>query len=87
MEEEDMEDVSLDEKVVGTKDEMKMKATEKGEVIEVEKVEHGNEDQVLAALGNIGRWQVQIIMITGQDMWAIKEIRMIIIDLEMRTLT
>ena len=32
-----------------------------------EKVEHGNEDQVLAALGNIGRWQVQIIMITGQD--------------------
>ena len=68
MEEEDMEDVSLDEKVVGTKDEMKMKATEKGEVIEVEKVEHGNEDQVLAALGNIGRWQVQIIMITGQDM-------------------
>ena len=68
MEEEDMEDVSLDEKVVGTKDEMKMKATEKGEVIEVEKVEHGNEDQVLAALGNIGRWQVQIIMITGQDL-------------------
>ena len=67
MEEEDMEDVCLDEKVVGTKDEMKMKATEKGEVIEVEKVEHGNEDQVLAALGNIGRWQVQIIMITGQD--------------------
>ena len=68
MEEEDMEDVSLDEKVVGTKDEMKMKATEKGEVMEAEKVENGNEDQVLAALGNIGRWQVQIIMITGQDM-------------------
>ena len=87
MEEEDMEDVSLDEKVVGAKDEMKMKATEKGEVMEAEKVENGNEDQVLAALGNIGRWQVQIIMITGQDMWAIKEIRMIIIGLEMRTLT
>ena len=68
MEEEDMEDVSLDEKVVGAKDEMKMKATEKGEVMEAEKVENGNEDQVLAALGNIGRWQVQIIMITGQDM-------------------
>ena len=68
MEEEDMEDVCLDEKVVGTKDEMKMKATEKGEVMEAEKVENGNEDQVLAALGNIGRWQVQIIMITGQDM-------------------
>ena len=68
MEEEDMEDVSLDEKVVGAKDELKMKATEKGEVMEAEKVENGNEDQVLAALGNIGRWQVQIIMITGQDM-------------------
>ena len=63
-----MEDVSLDEKVVGAKDEMKMKATKKGEVMEAEKVENGNEDQVLAALGNIGRWQVQIIMITGQDM-------------------
>ena len=63
-----MEDVSLDEKVGGTKDEMKMKATEKGEVMEAEEVENGNEDQVLAALGNIGRWQVQIIMITGQDM-------------------
>ena len=87
MEEGDMEDVSQDEKVVGAKDEMKMKATKKGEVMEAEKVENGNEDQVLAALGNIGRWQVQIIMITGQDMWAIKEIRMIIIDLEMRTLT
>ena len=87
MEEEDMEDVSLDEKVVGAKDEMKMKGTEKGEVMEAEDVENGNEDQVLAALGNIGRWQVQIIMITGQDMWAIKEIRMIIIGLEMRTLT
>ena len=87
MEEEDMEDVCLDEKVVGAKDEMKMKATEKGEVMEAEDVENGNEDQVLAALGNIGRWQVQIIMITGQDMWAIKEIRMIIIGLEMRTLT
>ena len=67
MEEEDMEDVCLDEKVVGTKDEMKMKATEKGEVMEAEKVENGHEDQVLAALGNIGRWQVQIIMITGQN--------------------
>ena len=76
-----MEDVSLDEKVVEARDEMKVKATEKGEVktkemdtktkeMEVktkEKVENGNEDQVLAALGNIGRWQVQIIMITGQD--------------------
>ena len=76
-----MDDVSLDEKVVGAKDEMKVNATEKGEVktkemdtktkvMEVktkEKVENGNEDQVLAALGNIGRWQVQIIMITGQD--------------------
>ena len=86
MEEGDMEDVSLDEMVVGARDEMKVKATEKGEVktkemvaktkemdtktkvMEAkEKVENGNEDQVLAALGNIGRWQVQIIMITGQD--------------------
>ena len=74
MEEGDMEDVSLDEKVVGAKDDMKVKGTEEGEVktkvmdtktkeMEVktkEKVENGNEDQVLAALGNIGRWQVQI---------------------------
>ena len=81
MEEGDMEDVSLDEMVVGARDEMKVKGTEAGEVktkemdtktkvMEVEakeKVENGNEDQVLAALGNIGRWQVQIIMITGQD--------------------
>ena len=81
MEEGDMEDVSLDEKVVGAKE-----ATKKGEVMEAEKVENGHEDQVLAALGNIGRWQVQIIMITGQDMWAIKEIRIIIIGLDMRLL-
>ena len=78
MGEEDMDDVSLDEKVVGAKDEMKVNATEKGEVKTKEmdtkttvktkeKVKNGNEDQVLAALGNIGRWQVQIIMITGQD--------------------
>ena len=81
MEEGDMEDVSLDEMVVGARDEMKVKATEKGEVKTKEmvaktkemdtktkvKVENGNDDQVLAALGNIGRWQVQIIMITGQD--------------------
>ena len=81
MEEEDMEDVSLDEMVVGARDEMMVKGTEEGEVktkekdtktkkMEVktkEKVENGNEDQVLAALGNIGKWQVQIIMITGQD--------------------
>ena len=87
MEEEDMEDVSLDETVVGARDEMKVKGTEEGKAKTKEKVENGNEDQVLAALGNIGRWQVQIIMITGQDMWAIKEIRMIIIGLEMRTLT
>ena len=98
MEEEDMEDVTLDEKVVGVKDEMKVNATEKGEVktkevdmntkvtdtktkvMEAEKVENGNEDQVLAALGNIGRWQVQIIMITGQDIWT----KWIVIGLEMR---
>ena len=87
MEEEDMEDVSLDEKVVEARDEMKVKAAEEGEVntkeMEVktkEKVENGNEDQVLAALGNIGRWQVQIIMITGQDIWT----KWIIIGLEMR---
>ena len=75
-----MEDVSLDEKVVGAREEIKVKATEAGEVKKTkemdtktkvmeakEKVENRNEDQVLAALGNIGRWQVQIIMITGQD--------------------
>ena len=64
-----MEDVSLDETVVGARDETKEVDT-KTKVMEAktkEKVENGNEDQVLAALGNIGRWQVQIIMITGQD--------------------
>ena len=52
MEEEEMEDVSLDEKAG-------KEVVEGGEGVEVK------EDQVLAALGNIGRWQVQIIMITG----------------------
>ena len=66
MEEEEMEDVSLDEK------EGKEVMKEKEEVVEkkkvMEEVKGGvgvKEDQVLAALGNIGRWQVQIIMITG----------------------
>ena len=65
-----MEDVSLDEK------EGKDNPTEVKEVKEkkkvMEEVKEGvkegvevKEDQVLAALGNIGRWQVQIIMITG----------------------
>ena len=90
MEEEDMEDVSLDEKVAEDKDEKMVKGEAntkemdtKTKVMEAktkEKVENGNEDQVLAALGNIGRWQVQIIMITGQDIWTI----WIIIGLEMR---
>ena len=53
-----MEDVSLDEKEG---------KEEKKEVVEKKKVEgvEMKEGQVLAALGNIGRWQVQIIMITG----------------------
>ena len=88
MEEEDMEDVSLDETVVGARDETKEVDT-KTKVMEAktkEKVVNGNEDQVLAALGNIGRWQVQIIMITGQDIWPIREIRIIILGLEMRLL-
>ena len=60
MDEEEMEDVSLDEKAGKEKEEVK-------EVVEeVEGVE-GKEDQVLSALGNIGRWQVQIIMITGYN--------------------
>ena len=50
MEEEEMEEVSLDEKAGKEK---------------VKEVVEKKEDQVLAALGNIGRWQVQIIMITG----------------------
>ena len=69
-----MEDVSLDEKVVEDKDEKMVKGEAntkemdtKTKVMEVKTKENGNEDQVLAALGNIGRWQVQIIMITGQD--------------------
>ena len=87
MEEEDMEDVSLDEKVVEDKDEKMVKGEAntkemdtKTKVMEVKTKENGNEDQVLAALGNIGRWQVQIIMITGQDIWT----KWIIIGLEMR---
>ena len=62
MEEEEMEDVSLDEKE--GKEEKKEVAEKKKVMEEVEGVEM-KEDQVLAALGNIGRWQVQIIMITG----------------------
>ena len=58
MEEEEMEDVSLDEKAGKEKEEVK-EVVEEVEGVEVK------EDQVLAALGNIGRWQVQIIMITG----------------------
>ena len=57
-----MEDVSLDEKE--GKEEKKEVAEKKKVMEEVEGVEV-KEDQVLAALGNIGRWQVQIIMITG----------------------
>ena len=57
-----MEDVSLDEKAGNEK--VKEVVEKKKVVEEVEGVEV-KEDQVLAALGNIGRWQVQIIMITG----------------------
>ena len=64
MEEEEMEDVSLDEKAGKEKEEVKEVVEKKKVVEEVEGVEV-KEDQVLAALGNIGRWQVQIIMITG----------------------
>ena len=53
-----MEEVSLDEKAGKEKEEVK-EVVEEVEGVEVK------EDQVLAALGNIGRWQVQIIMITG----------------------
>ena len=70
MEEEDMEDVSLDEKVAEDKDEKMVKGEANTKEMDTKtkvKVENGNDDQVLAALGNIGRWQVQIIMITGQD--------------------
>ena len=59
-----MEDVSLDEKAGKEKEEVKEVVEKKKVVEEVEGVEV-KEDQVLAALGNIGRWQVQIIMITG----------------------
>ena len=62
MEEGEMEDVSLDEKAGNEK--VKEVVEKKKVVEEVEGVEV-KEDQVLAALGNIGRWQVQIIMITG----------------------
>ena len=60
-EEEEEREESEDEetRVVGPDDDWEVKTKEE--------VENGNEDQVLAALGNIGRWQVQIIMITGQD--------------------
>ena len=59
MEEEEMEDVSLDENAGKEEVVEKKKVMEEVEGVEVK------EDQVLAALGNIGRWQVQIIMITG----------------------
>ena len=65
MEEEEMEDVSLDEKEGKDNPTEVKEVKEKKKVMEeVEGVEV-KEDQVLAALGNIGRWQVQIIMITG----------------------
>ena len=54
-----MEDVSLDENAGREEVVEKKKVMEEVEGVEVK------EDQVLAALGNIGRWQVQIIMITG----------------------
>ena len=61
MEGEEMEDVSLDEKA----GKEVVEKEEKEEMMdEVEGVAE-KKDQVLAALGNIGRWQVQIIMITG----------------------
>ena len=56
MEEEQKEKVSSDERGEGEK---------KTNVPSEEKGVDVKEDQVLAALGNIGRWQVQIIMITG----------------------
>ena len=57
MEEEQKEKVSSDERGEGEK---KTNVPSEGEMgVDVK------EDQVLAALGNIGRWQVQIIMITG----------------------
>ena len=57
-----MEEVSLDEKAGKEKEEVKEVVEEVVEEVEGVEVK---EDQVLAALGNIGRWQVQIIMITG----------------------
>ena len=59
MEEEQKEKVSSDERGEGEK---KTNVPSEGEWVEEVDVK---EDQVLAALGNIGRWQVQIIMITG----------------------
>ena len=59
MEEEQKEKVSSDERGEGEK---KTNVPSEGGGVEGVDVK---EDQVLAALGNIGRWQVQIIMITG----------------------
>ena len=61
MEEEQKEKVSSDE---GGEGEKKTNVPSEGEWVEEMGVDV-KEDQVLAALGNIGRWQVQIIMITG----------------------
>ena len=61
MEEEQKEKVSSDERGEGEK---KTNVPSEGEWVEEMGVDV-KEDQVLAALGNIGRWQVQIIMITG----------------------
>ena len=63
MEEEQKEKVSSDERGEGEK---KTNVPSEGEWVEEMGVDV-KEDQVLAALGNIGRWQVQIIMITGYN--------------------